>query len=290
MRPRNQKTCWYKLILVGLLSLTIGCGGRSLDAKISTSKGTLDKVLRDKQLRVAYIQYPPTAFRDPGSGEMRGHFVDALREILNQLQPNIKIEFEETNWADFTSALESGRVDLSIAGTFASIPRAKRVAFTRPLVYLGRSATIRRDDHRFSPERGLGQFDAPGIRIGVVDGEGAHEYVKSHFRNLQGLVVFSGSELSQSLAAVSSGQVDVGLSDAMETSKYAKAHPEVVDLFADRPFGIQPIGWAVRHDDIIWKNFLDTALETLETQGRLLEFEQRYDYRWLHPVMRFSRQ
>lgn len=259
-------------------------------AGAQATESTLDKILREKKLHACYINYPPTAFRDPATGEIRGHFVDSLKEIVRQLDPSIAVQYEETTWADFSTELNSGRVDLCIAGTFTTIPRAERVAFTRPLAYLGRSAIVRKGDSRFSPDRGPLQFDRPDIKIGVVDGEGSHEFVKSNFKNLSNVVVFSGSDLSQCLAAVSSGQVDVGMSDAMETGKYAKAHPEVVDLFVSDPYDITPVAWAVRHNDLVWKNFLDTAIGTLESQGKLMVFEHAYDYRWLHPIVEFRPQ
>ena len=133
------------------------------------------------------------------------------------------------------------------------------------------------------------QFDRPDIKVGVVDGEGSHEFVKANFKNQANIVVFAGSDLSQCLAAVSAGQVDVGMSDALETAKYAKVHPEVVDLFADQPYDLTPISWAVRQDDLAWKAFLDTALETLESQGKLAAFERKYDYRWVQPVMDYKK-
>jgi ABC-type amino acid transport substrate-binding protein len=94
----------------------------------------------------------------------------------------------------------------------------------------------------------------------------SHEYVEANFKNLQNVVVFSGSDLSQCLEAVLVGQVDVGMSDALETSKFVTTHPDkVVDLYAKDPYDLNPISWAVRQDDIVWKNFLDTAIDTLET-------------------------
>jgi ABC-type amino acid transport substrate-binding protein len=276
-------------------AIVIACGAAILALRQptrtshATPESSLTRVLREKKLRTAYITYPPTVYANRTTGNLEGSFVDTLREIARQLDPGIHIQFEQTNWADFETALEAGRVDLSIAGTFTTIPRAKRVTFTRPLAYLGRSAVVRRGDIRFSADQGPMQFDRPGIKIGVVDGEGSHEFVMSNFNNLSNIVVFSGADLSQCLAAVSSGQVDVGLSDAMETERYATAHHDVIDLFADHPYDITPIAWAVRHDDIIWKNFLDTAIVTLESQGKLAAFERKYNYRWLQPAIEFRR-
>jgi ABC-type amino acid transport substrate-binding protein len=278
----------FMLLLAGIW-IFAGCNRSGVTDSPQMPESTLQRIQREKTLRVAYIDYPPAVFRDPHTGQMKGQFVDTLEEILRQLDPQIKVSYEETNWADFGVALNTHRVDLSIAGTFATVPRAKNVSFTRPLVYLGRSVIVRRGDSRFSPTKGPSQFDRNDVRVGVVEGEGSHEYVKENFKNLKNVVVFSGSDLSQCLLAVLTGQVDVGMSDALETSKFVRAHPhEVVDLYATNPYDLTPISWAVRQDDFVWKNFLDTAIDTLETQGKLAEFENRYDFRWSHKVIEFS--
>jgi ABC-type amino acid transport substrate-binding protein len=246
---------------------------------------TLARIQQEKVLRVAYINYPPSAFRDPATGQMTGHFVDMLRELTQTLNPQIKLEFIETNWADFASILNSGRADLSICGTFTTIPRAKLVTFTRPIVYLGRGAIVRRDDTRWRPDLPVSQFDRPDIKVGVVNGEGSYELAKATFKNTKNIVVFDGGDLSQCLAAVSAGQVDVGLSDSLETSKYASVHTEVVDVYKDNPQDVMPIAWSVRHDDLIWKNFLDTALTTLESQGKMRRWEAAYGFKWTKPAL-----
>jgi ABC-type amino acid transport substrate-binding protein len=289
---RKQGVAWMALLLaLGAFALAVRQSLRQADFSYSAAvpQSTLTKVLREKRLRAAYIEYPPTAFRDPTTGQMRGHFVDTLNEIVRQLDPGIEVLYEETSWADFGAALNTRRVDLSIAGTFTTTPRAKVVAFTQPLVFLGRSAIVRKGDNRFRAQDGPMQFDRPDIKIGVVDGEGSHEFVRANFKNQHNIVVFSGSDLSQCLAAVSAGQVDVGMSDALETMKYAKVHSEVADLFAENPYDLTPIAWAVRQDDYEWKAFLDTAIETLDAQGKLAAFEHNYDYRWMQPVRAFAK-
>src|SRR4051794_3363967 len=101
-----KKTCGILAIVI-LAATACRTAGPTAGPAREVATGTLGKVLREKRLRVAYIQYPPTAFRDSATGQVRGHFVDALQEIINQLQPGTAIEYEETNWADFTTALES---------------------------------------------------------------------------------------------------------------------------------------------------------------------------------------
>ena len=261
-----------------------GCKPGDSAATFSGS-GTLERIQKEKVLRVGYINYPPSAYKDPTSGEVTGHFADALREITTTLDPQIKLEFQETTWADFAALLNSRRVDLSIAGTFTTTPRAKLVTFTRPLVYLGRGAVVKQSDTRWKADASASQFDVPRVKVGVVSGEGSYELVKATFKHQDNIVVFDGSDLSQCLAAVSAGQVDVGLSDSLESSKYAAAHPEVKDVYADSPQNVMPIAWSVRHDDVTWKHFLDTAITTLEAQGKLKAAEEKYGFKWTKPSL-----
>lgn len=272
-----------RAIVAGVSIIILVLGGCSQsNPDVSKNVSTLNKVLAQKVLRVGYLHYPPSTFLDSKSGEVRGHFVDTLREIIRRLDPTIKLEFEETTFADFTAALNTGRIDLSIGGTFTTIPRSRAVAFTTPLVYLGRSAIVKKGDNRFDPLKGPEQFDQKNIKIGVVEGEGSHEYVRANFKNIDNVIVFSGSDLSQCLAAVSSGQVDVGMSDALETAKYARSRNDVVDLFGNQPYDLTPIAWAVRQDDTQWLNFLNTSLHLLEVQGTLEKFEKPYNFPWSH--------
>lgn len=274
------------VVVAGMLVWVTGCSQSGAPGISAT--GSLDKMRKNKAIVVGYIHYPPSAYRDPDTGEMKGLFVDMLEEIVRSVDPDIQITYEETDWTNFTAALNSGRVDLSIAGTFTTIPRSKMVVFTDPIVYLGRSAIIRESDDRFSPTRGPEQFDRSDVRVGVVEGEGSYEYVMRTFENQDNIVVFSGSDLSQCLAAVAAGQVDVGMSDALETYKFAASHSGVADLYAAAPYDLNPIGWSVRQDDLVWLNFLNNAISYLEASGRIAQWESNYDFQWTHPRRVFA--
>jgi len=286
MHGEISMVAMLSVLLLTILATLPGCG-KQRDERASENLSTLSRIQKDHAIHVAFIDYPPAVFRDTGDREVKGHFADTIEEIIHQLDPEIRIVYEETTWADFTAALNTHRVDLSIAPTFATIPRAKLVSFTRPLVYLGQSAIVRADDKRFQASSGPMQFDREDLKIGVVEGEASHEFVKANFKHLQSVVVFSGGDLSQCLAAVSAGQVDVGMSDALETAKYSHAHKDVIDLFGQQPYNLTPIAWAVRQDDYAWRDFLNTALETLQVHGKLAQFETRYGFSWMHEVREY---
>jgi polar amino acid transport system substrate-binding protein len=153
------------------------------------------------------------------------------------------------------------------------------VSFTRPIIYIGNGAIVRKGETRF---KNVSDFNKEGIQIAVAQGEASHEYAREHLTKAK-LVVLSTADLSQPLTEVISGRVDIGLADAWTTSQFAKQHSEVVDLFADNPYDLTPVGWAVRQNDQVFLRFIDTCIDYLVTSGRMEEWEQKYNAHWVRP-------
>ncbi|MGH9425411.1 MAG: substrate-binding periplasmic protein, partial [Terriglobia bacterium] len=152
-----------------LLLLVAGLAGLPACGEVGGSRdneSALGRVEKTEVLKVGYIVFPPAITRDPNTNKLGGHFVATIEEIARQ--SGWRLEYVETTWADFPAGLAADRFEVSIAPTFVTIPRARSVAFTRPLFYAGNSAIVRRDDTRFTD---IMSFDRPGITIAVTQGE-----------------------------------------------------------------------------------------------------------------------
>ena len=104
------------------------------------SAQVMDRILKDKTVKIGYIPSPPAVIKDPASGEVKGFYVDGARYIFKTI--GVEPVFVETTWANFAAGLQSGQFDFSIAGTFATVQRAAAVEFTKPIHYLGYSAIV----------------------------------------------------------------------------------------------------------------------------------------------------
>jgi ABC-type amino acid transport substrate-binding protein len=262
-------------LLLTILIITTSCLSRESE-QLPKKESVLDKVINNGELDVCYVTYPPTIIKDPQTHKLSGHLVDTIELIAKEL--GIEINYHESTWTTFIVGLQSGKCDLSIVPTFKTINRAKSVAFTRTLFYFGNSAIARNGDTRFKI---LDDLKQKGIKIAVTQGEAGHEYAKSNLPNAE-LIVHSNVDQAEAFSEVSVGRADIALGDAWTTKLYADEHQEVVDLFADKPYNLMPVGWAVRKDDTEWLQFIDTAIETLESSGKLEEFEKKYDAPWIH--------
>lgn len=262
---------WNGRFVKVVLGMLVGCTMvLAADARGANAQTSMEKMLKEKTLRIGWIMSPPGAQKDPRTGELGGYYIDMIKFILEQI--NVKPEFVETKWGTFAAGLQSKQFDLVTAGTFASIPRAAAVAFTRPIFYLGYGATVRKGDERFKT---LADIDKQGIKVAVVQGSGGHEYVKRAFKNAETVVLGTG-DLSASLVEVQAGRADVSIEDAWATRRYVQVHPQLVDLFADNPYNLQPIAWALRPDDHELRQFLDTSLEWMRINGKIEELVRNY--------------
>jgi ABC-type amino acid transport substrate-binding protein len=281
----------YVLIGLSLFSVLIfnlaGCTNNNVAPPTATaSASVMDRVATDSKVKIGYLVFPPAITKNQTSGEIGGHLIDTIKEIarLSKWTP----EFVETDWAGFTTGLDSGRLDISVVPTFVTVPRALSIYFTKPLFFAGNSAIVRAGETKITT---LASIDKPEIRIAVTQGEAGDEYAKANFKKAK-ITSFPGSDQSAAFQAVVAGRADIALGDAYATAQFAKANAaKVKDLFAANPYNLTPVSWAVKKGDDKLLNFLNSSIEALDYQGRLREFEQKAGANWLHPkkVLEFTK-
>ena len=278
-KDRMNTTTGFSRLWVGFLSVTVVLAFAACDRlQESGRNSTFANINTKKVLKAGYIVFPPCVFKDPKTGKLGGHFVATIHEIAKQA--GWEVEFQEADWSTFTAGLNTKRFDVSIAPTFVTVPRAMTVSFTKPLFYAGNSAIVRATESRFTD---VGSLDQPNIKIAVTQGEAGHEYARSNFKHAE-IIPHPGSDQTLTMQDVLSGRADVALGDAYVTARFAAEHADAVkDLFAGRPYNLTPVSWAVRSTDSELLAFLNACIETLETQGKLLQFELAADAHWSHP-------
>lgn len=223
--------------------------------------------------------------KDAKTGQLSGVFIDAMNFIADQIKA--KVDWHETTFGNATGDLASHRCDVIVTDLFLNnIPRAEAVAFTLPPpAYLGLSAIIRKGDTRFAKVKNVYDFDKPDITVAVATGEGGDIFVRNHFKraNIRRIDV-EASDITRAFVEVTSKRADVGIAGADMTGLFAASHPEVVDLFRDHQYDLQPCAWPVRRDDAAWLHFLESALQVMISEGTLSEFEKKYHAHIVHHV------
>lgn len=284
----RQFTAWGAVVVaVVVITLTTGCpvNRQGTDTRHETAQqqSTLDKVRKTGELHVGYLIFSPCTIQEPANKKLSGYFVDMVELIATNL--SVRVVYHETTLKDFAAGLNAGQFDISICPTYRTISRATAVGFTTPIFFLGNGAVVKAD--RVAQLNKDTDFNEPSFRIAVLQGQAIHEYARVHFPKAQ-MSVISGGELTAPLLAVSSGDADIGFCNYLDTERYCKQHPEVTNIFKDNPLEVVPLGWAVRPADQQWLNFINTAIDYMESTGRIAEWERKYGVPMLHEKVTFE--
>jgi len=274
-------------ILLSVVAIVFSLVAINVSKQTSQGEDTLAKVQRTGKISACTVVDPPAVIKDAKTGTLSGHQIDALNLIAKKI--NATVEWSESTFGNVAAELQSKRCDIVVTDLFANVPRAAAVAFTRPpLFYIGESAVVKKGSP-YAIVTNIYDFDKPNITIAVATGESGDVFVKENFTRAKvNRIDVESSDLTRFAVEVSAGRADIAIADSNTIRLYAAQHPEVVDLFKDKPFALNPVGWAVRQDDTRWLDFINTSLQFLDTQGTLEQLEKQYDAHWLHEIKQYQ--
>jgi polar amino acid transport system substrate-binding protein len=260
-----------------LVAVALGPTGGS-----AQQEGTLQKIVRTKKFNMGYTLQAPEAAKDPKTGELTGFHFGLARWICDQMK--VECVFHEATWATFIAGLQSGQYDLSIAGSFATIPRAMAVAFTEPLYY--KSSTV--VAQKSSPIKSIADLNKPGVKVVVVQGTYDHTWAE---RNLpQAQLIVSSAEPNVALLDVVAGRADAALTDSGVARLMTEKYPQLRDVLGENPYTTHQVAWAVRYQDEDLLRFMNVAIQRAQAEGVILDLERKIGVtktHW-HPVLRFA--
>lgn len=241
----------------------------------SVPTSVLDTIKSNKVMRVGYVRFAPCAHVNPQTQQLEGIFVDAIREVGADM--NVQVEFKETTLATFAAALDAGEFDFSIGPTFITPSRSAAVDFTKPLLALGNSGLVKKEN---APEfASVDALKRPNLRIAVLQGQAMEQFVRSRVPGAN-LIVIAGSDLTAPLAAVEAGQADIGLTNSVTVQQYAASHPDTTAVFTDEnALSRLALAWVVRTGDDRLREFLNSSIEWLNQSGKLEAIQSKYPIR-----------
>jgi len=275
--------------IIGAVAITLSIVALTRSRQIPQGEDTLAKIQKTGEINACTVVDPPAVIKDSKTGELSGQHIDALNLIAQKM--SARVVWSETTFGNAAADLQSRRCDVVATDLFANVPRAEAVAFTSPpLFYIGESALVNKNSP-YLDVKDIFDFDRPNITVAVATGESGDIFVKENFTRAKvNRIDVESSDLTRFAVEVSSGRADVAIADSNTVRLYASQHPEVVDLFKDNSFALNPVGWAVRQGDTKWLEFINTSLQFLDTQGVLRQFEKKYNAHWLHEVKQYQMQ
>jgi polar amino acid transport system substrate-binding protein len=255
-----MKICVRLLIAVLLVSVPA-----MIMAAPARAESTLDKILKEKKLRVAIdVANPPFGVLDK-AGEPDGSDVAVARQMAKDM--GAELEFVQVPSTGRIPALLAGRADVTIASISVTADRAKAVMYCNPngalqiVIFGPQSVAIK------TPA------DLAGKRIGITRATLEEATVPKMAPTGTDIVWFD--DIGATIQALLSGQVDAVAMTSFAGKTVADGNPDKhieTKLTVTTAF----YGPIVRHDDFELRQWINTWLFLNTQNGTLAAIYKKY--------------
>lgn len=230
-------------------------------ASVSQAR-SLEDIISSKKMRIGVAMEDQQAMRDPNTGELSGIWVDGIRRLFATV--DMEPEFVETKFSTFVAGLQAEQFDVFVSG-FMTPPRALVLEYTRPVVFLGQSAsTLKENAGKFKT---LADLNNPNVIIATQLGSSNHQFAKQ-FLPKATIRPIDSDDMTAGAMEVLSGHATVAIQNAYAIARFVKMHEDrMVDLFADKPFNVLPVAWAIKAGNPRLLSLLNSMLDYMETNG-----------------------
>jgi len=231
-----------------------------------------DRIASRGKLIVAIVpNYPPMEFRDPASNTLTGFDVELGEALAGKL--GVKIEWQETAFAQMIPALTTGRVDAILSGMSDLASRRDAASFVDYLrsgpQFFAQSARAREfADMNALCGKSVGASRRTSFPKEIADWSDAHCSGKP--------INFVGTEGSaDARTQLKQGRIDAAV-QGNETLPYVMAQEPNVYFLIGKPIGEQLTGIAVGKDDRDLQAALAGALDALIADGSYLKLLDKW--------------
>lgn len=247
------------ILFASMIFVLAGCGQNS-DEKSTSNSNKGEKTLK----MATSADFPPFESRDK-EGNFEGFDIDLANIIADEL--GYKLDIQDQNFDGLIGSLQSGRVDMVLAGMSATDKRKQNVDFSKEYHRSGEMFLSVKDKKAESLEGLKGK--TVGVQLGTIQEEGAKELSKKYGFKVK--AVDNAAVLIQELL---SNRIDVAYMD----KQVAKGYIEKQGLYGfDDPTTSSP-GMAIafpKGSDLV--DDVNKVLDKLESNGKLKELKEKWD-------------
>lgn len=252
------------VLLLALLAVACGPSGETTSLPADS---TLAQILARGELVVGTeAEFKPFAFME--DGKPVGFDMDLARLMADEL--GVKLRIENLKWTALPPALETGKIDIILAGMTATLDRAKRITFSDPYFRTGLCLLL----HRGTTEgvENVRDLNDPKYTVVVKTGTTGHhrapDFVpKARLENLQ-------KEVDCALM-VAQGKADAFLFDKYSILANHKRYPDATRVILE-PFTWEPYAGGIRKGDFDWWNWVNQFLTQIRHDGRYDEIVKKW--------------
>ncbi len=263
------------MVLAGSMLLT-GCGGGNTQTADDTSADntqqseTAENTEGGTLVMGTNAQFPPYEFRDENN-EVAGIDADIAAAIADKL--GMELEITDMAFDSLIPALQSGTIDIILAGMTADPERAESVDFTDSYA-TGVQVIIVPEDSDIAPaeqEDGTMAVDLTGKLIGVQAGTTGDMYCTDDYGQ-ESVRQYDNGALA--VSALANGQIDCVVIDNEPAKNYVAANTGLKIL--DTEYITENYAAAIAKDNTELYEQVNTAIQELKADGTIDEIIGKY--------------
>jgi polar amino acid transport system substrate-binding protein/glutamate/aspartate transport system substrate-binding protein len=229
----------------------------------SSTAGTIEKLMQNKTLRIAYRNdAPPFSFKGP-DGQPAGFMVDLCRSVATHLASqlnlgDLKLDYVLVTAADRLEAIETGKADLLCEPTSATLSRREHVDFSISTFVDGASLLV--------SGQGPDTFGAlAGKKIGVLAGTTTEQSLRDTLAAAKvDAEIVPAKNHEEGLAMLDRGEIAAYFGDrAILAHLAAKSSSPGRLRLAENYLSIEPYALALARGDGDFRLAVDRALSRI---------------------------
>lgn len=266
-------------LLIGAMCVSMtACGSKAEDAvseetpvasedTAEAEEGTTDasaevKTVSDGVLTMGTnAAFPPYEFYD--GDKVVGIDAEIAEALAAKL--GLKLEIVDMDFAAIVTAVQSGKVDVGIAGMTVDEERLKNVDFTDSYATGVQAIIVTEDSEIASVE------DLDGKLIGVQEGTTSHMFCSEDYGDDSVIAYTNGATAVQALIQ---GKVDCVVVDEQPAISFVEANEGLKIL--DTKYAIEDYAIAVSKENPALKDALNTAMQELKDDGTIQGILDKY--------------
>lgn len=203
--------------------------------------------------------YMPFEMTDQ-KGEIIGFDVDMAKRIAKAM--GVKLELVSTAWDGIIPALLTKKFDMIMSGMTVTAQRNLKIAFADPYIVIGQSILVKK---QYANEvKSFKDLNNKKYKVGSKLGTTGEQATK---RMIGKASYISFETEAEGILDLVNGKIDAFVYDLpyMEVAFAQKSEGKLIYL--DEPFTYEPLGWAIRHGNPDFMNWLNNFLAQMKGDG-----------------------
>jgi len=230
---------------------------------------TLAHVLSSGVLRVGttgdYFPFSEFVVRED---RYRGIDIDLAASLADSL--GVELRLIHTSWPSLLTDLEHNKFDIAMSGVSIKLFRLRQGLFSQAYHQGGKTPiALCKHKARFDS---LKKIDQSGTRLIVNPGGTNQRFVDAHIKRAEINVFDNNQTIFKEIAL---GRADVMITDAIEVAVQSQHNPLLCATMPSKTLDHSEKGFLM-HQDMIWKNYVDTWLYQLRRDAHLSQVFSRY--------------